>query len=71
MLSRAADFVQVGDKLVHAFVGEFFLKQLAIHDDGVEGRAKLVAHVGQEFALGDIRRRRLRATSPRLVPWRV
>jgi hypothetical protein len=53
------DLFQVGHQLADAQVLTLLLEHLAVSDDRVEGGAQLVAHVGQELALGlvgDLRR---------------
>ncbi len=52
MLAGALDLLQVRDHGVLAFVGGVFLQDLRIADDGVQRRAQLVAHIGQELGLG-------------------
>ena len=54
MLARAVDLLQVGDKMRLAQVLRVLLQHFAVTDDGVEGRAQLVAHVGEKGALGPI-----------------
>ena len=44
-------FCQVGRRVPGDPPGRQLLEQLAVADDGVQGRAQLVAHVGQERAL--------------------
>ena len=44
-------FLQVGDEFVLPVIGRLFLQHLAVADDGVERRAQLVAHVGEELRL--------------------
>ena len=44
--------MQVGRELCLSALPRFFDQHLAVADDGVERRAQLVAHVGQECALG-------------------
>ena len=50
-LPDRVDLLEVGDGVGLVLVGGLLLEQLAVADDGVEGRAQLVAHVGQEGAL--------------------
>ena len=45
-------FLQVGDERPRGRVLGLLLEHLAVADDGVQRRAQLVAHVGQELALG-------------------
>src|SRR5690242_2527565 len=51
MLAGVFDFLNVLDVLNLATVLDFFLDHLAIADDGIEWRPKLMAHVGEEGAL--------------------
>src|SRR6185312_15771539 len=52
MLAGVFDFLNVLDILNLAGFLYFFLDHLAITDDGVERRAKLMAHVSEKGALG-------------------
>ena len=51
VLARRVDLGQVGDEGFLAEVLGFLLEHLAVADDGVERRAQLVGHVGQELRL--------------------
>src|SRR3954447_4114525 len=52
VFAGGVDFCEVGEVEVVAFFLGDFLEHLAVADDGVERGAKLVAHVGEEGALG-------------------
>ena len=52
MLAGRMNLFQVALILVVAVVRRHLLQHLAVSDDGVERRAQLVAHVGEEVALG-------------------
>ena len=54
VLGRPVDLLQVGEEVVEPAVGRLLLEQLGVQDDGVERGAQLVAHVGQELALGAV-----------------
>ena len=57
MLAGRLDPLQVRNRALIALVfGGFLLQQLAVENDGVQRRAQLVAHAGQELALGTRRR---------------
>ncbi len=49
--SGQVDVAQVGQRRIRAILG-LFDQHLAVAQDGVQGSAQLVAHVGQETALG-------------------
>ena len=51
VLAGPVDLLQVGRRVLGDLLGGQLLEQLAVADDGVQGRAQLVAHVGQERAL--------------------
>ena len=53
-LPAAWIFSRSGTQVVLADVLGLLLEHLAVADDGVERRAQLVAHVGQEGALGPV-----------------
>ena len=55
VLARAVDLPEVGDEVRLPQVLGLLPQQLAVADDRVEGRAQLVAHVGQEVALDAVR----------------
>ena len=61
------DLLEVGDEALLAQVVGLLLEHLAVADDGVERRAQLVAHVGQEGALGAVRGHRLVARERQLA----
>ena len=50
VLAGGVDLLEVGDEVLVAQVFGLFLQHLAVADDGVERRAQLVGHVGQELA---------------------
>ncbi len=52
MLAGAVDLLEVPDGVLEAAFLHLLLQQLAVEQDGVHGGAQLVAHVGQEDALG-------------------
>ena len=54
VLARGVDLLEVGGEVLLAQVFGLFLQHLAVADDGVQRRAQLVAHVGQELALGAV-----------------
>jgi hypothetical protein len=64
--ARAHDLAQVGSVGLVAIFPDLLLEHLAVADDGVQGRAQLVAHVGQELALGLVGRLGLAARALRL-----
>ncbi len=47
----AFDLLQVATDIVLSEIGDVFLEDLAVADDGVERRAQLVAHIGEELRL--------------------
>src|SRR5262245_2650460 len=47
-------FQSVGQEVLRPAVSRLVPQQLGVEDDCVEGRAQLVAHVGQELALGAV-----------------
>ena len=51
VLAGPVDLLQVGRRVLLDVLGGQLLEQLAVADDGIQGRAQLVAHVGQERAL--------------------
>ena len=51
VLAGGVDLLQVGDEVVCAEILGLFLEHLAVADDGVQRRAQLVGHVGQELGL--------------------
>ena len=52
MLAGAIDALERFDKVVEAIVLGVFLQHLGNADHGVQGGAQLVAHIGEELALG-------------------
>ncbi|MNS49993.1 hypothetical protein D3C72_826290 [compost metagenome] len=48
----ALDLLEIGDAARQAVVLGLFLEHLGVADDGVQGRAQLVAHVREKAALG-------------------
>ena len=54
MAGVGLDLFQVGQHAVDAEVGEFLLQHLGVADDGAQGRAQFMAHVGDEQALGPV-----------------
>src|SRR5438874_6229556 len=54
MPASAIDFFEVGAESIQLPLGGLLLQHLGVAHDGVERRAKLVAHVGQENALGSV-----------------
>ena len=54
MLAGAVDFFEVGAEFIQFSLDGFLLQHLGVAHDGVERRAQLVAHVGQEDALGPV-----------------
>ena len=57
VLAGRVDLPEVVGELLGAEVGGVLLEHLAVADDGVERRAQLVRHVGQELglvAVGDL-----------------
>ena len=54
MLAGGADLLQVGDLLAAALELGVLEQDLAVADHGVERRAQLVAHLGQEVGLGAV-----------------
>jgi len=52
VLARAVDLHHVGHEVLLGALAELLLQHLAVADDGVQRGAQLVAHVGQEGALG-------------------
>ena len=55
MLCRGVDFLEIGHVLVMAVVLGLLRHHLGVADDGVERRPELVAHGGEELALGRVR----------------
>ena len=51
MLAGRVDLLEIVRELLGAEVGRILLEHLAVADDGVERRAQLVGHVGQELGL--------------------
>ena len=51
MAAGAFDLLEVGNETFLAEIGRLFLQDLAVADDGVERRAQLVAHIGEELRL--------------------
>ena len=47
----ALDLLEIGDKIVLPEIDCVFLQDFAVADDGVERRAQLVAHIGEELRL--------------------
>ena len=54
MLRRRVDLLKVRHVLVVAVVLGLFLHHFGVADDGVERRPKLMAHSGEELALGGV-----------------
>ena len=54
VLAGGADLLQVGDLLAAPVELRVLEQHLAVADDGVERRAQLVAHLGQELGLGAV-----------------
>ena len=54
MLAGRADLLQVADLLAAAVELGVLEQDLAVADDGIERRAQLVAHLGQELGLGAV-----------------
>ena len=55
MLAGRVDLLKVRDAIRSArSPAACFLQHLAVADDGVQRRAQLVAHVGEELALGAV-----------------
>ena len=54
MAAGTFDFLQVRYKLLLTGVPRVLLQYLAVTDDGIEGSAQFVTHIGQELALGSI-----------------
>jgi hypothetical protein len=52
VLSRPADLGEIGAELRLLPLGGILLEHLTVSDDGVERGSELVAHVGEERALG-------------------
>ena len=73
MFSRRLDPLQVGDRALLALVFGLFLQELAVENDGVQRRAQLVAHAGEEIALGAGRGFRLPLRLAQLIDqaWRA
>ena len=45
------DLLQVGNERFLSEIGDVFLENFAVADDGIERRAQLVAHIGEELRL--------------------
>ncbi len=52
MFARRTDLLQIGHQVFGSKVFDLFLQHLAVADNGVQGRAQLVAHVREKGALG-------------------
>src|SRR5919106_816305 len=61
VLAGCIDLLEVVGELLGAEVGGVLLEHLAVADDGVERRAQLVGHVGQELGLVPVGRLELSA----------
>ncbi len=55
MLPSAANFIQIGQIVLVAILSGYLMQHLTVADDGVERGAQLMAHVGDESALGVVR----------------
>ena len=51
VLARTLDLLEIGNDRFLSEIGHVFLKNFAVADDGVERRAQLVAHIGEELRL--------------------
>ena len=49
MPARAFDLLEIGNQTFLSKVCDLFLENFAVADDGVERRAQLVAHIGEEL----------------------
>ena len=51
MAAGALDLLEIGNEIVLSEIDRVFLQDFAVADDGVERRAQLVAHIGEELRL--------------------
>ena len=56
MAAGRRDLLEIGRRVGRALAARVLPQHLAVAEDGVERRAQLVAHVGQELALGEVGR---------------
>ncbi len=71
VLAGGLNLLQIGDRSLLSVVRRFFLQQLAVEDDRIQRRPQLVAHAGEEIALGAGRRLRMTLGHPELIDERA